>query len=101
MISVNSLAGHLIVTWDRIEDAEGYVVKYGTENLTSHATTSGTQFKILNVIEGRTYFISVSSINQLKESRSSKILKFKVPAKRETKSLEIPNPKLIFQNINE
>lgn len=93
---INCSAGDIIVTWNTVKDAEEYYIQYGTENVTTRLTTSGTQLKIENAIEGRTYFITVKSINKLEASKSSETLKFKVPNAKTNKPLEAPNLKLVF-----
>lgn len=92
------LGGDLIVSWDKVKNAEEYYIQYGTENVIIRLTTTGNQFKIENVTEGRTYFVTVKSINKLGTSKDSPTLEFKVPKVKQNKPLEVPNPKLVFKN---
>lgn len=93
-----TLGGDIVVSWDKVKNAEEYYIQYGTENVITRLTTANNQFKIENVTEGRVYFVTVKSINKSETSKDSEVLKFKVPKTKQNKPLQAPDPKLVFKN---
>ena len=92
------LAGDLLVTWPAVKEAELYSIQHGTSNIIIRVTTSNTSLRIENVVEGRTYYITIKSIRGALTSENSTIMHFTVPNSKPVKPLGAPSKIKIIYN---
>lgn len=92
------LAGDLLVTWPPVKEAELYAIQHGTSNIISRVTTSNTSMRIENVVEGRTYYITIKSIRGAMTSENSAVMHFTVPNSKPVKPLGAPSKIKIIYN---
>ena len=98
LLAAQCYAGSLEIKWDKVINAESYILTYGTQELSTNIKVEDNSFTLNNVRPGAKYFVYIKSIDSSgNRSPNSKVIWIKVPSKDSPKPLTSPRVSVRFK----